>query len=151
MSQATLQKVELRASINETEADSDDRSHLAAEPKHRQNKNAVREEVQSFREVAQMSARTALAKHSWNNLRNEFYFTSCLTIAASVGALWFLSTYMSEKGTGLWEGLTCSIGAGICIHKMLRSSAKLKQFRQSKSSQASSDSAIPQVQSEDES
>lgn len=114
------------------EVDMTDRSHLAAEPKHRQNKNAVREEVQSFRAVAQMSARTALAKHSWNTLRNEFYFTCCLTVAASAGALWFLTNYMSHKGSGLWEGLTCSLGAGVCLHKMLSSYGRLKQIRKIK-------------------
>lgn len=127
-----------------------DRSHLNAEPKHKQNKNAVREEVQSFREVAQMSARSALAKHSWNNLRNEYYFTFVLTVAAAVGALWYLSEYMREKETGLWQGVTCSIGAGICIHKLIRNSTRLKQFNKSKKTQPTAEIARPESVDADE-
>lgn len=105
-----------------------DRSHLNEAPKHKTDRTALRDEVQSFREVAQISARTALAKHSWNNLKNEFYFISALTAASSVATAWFLGTFVAGWETDPWKGVTCAVATILCSHRMVKSSAKLNQW-----------------------
>lgn len=111
------------------EYDVEDRSHLMAEPRHRQNKNAIREEVQSFREVAQMSARTALAKHTWDNLRNEFYMTSALTSAAVIATAWYVGSFVFGTETESWKGIACGLAALLSSQRLLRASKQLNQWR----------------------
>ena len=106
-----------------------DRSHLNEAPKHKTDRSAVRDEVQSFREVAQISARTALAKHSWNTLKNEFYFISLLTAASSIAATWYLGTFIAGMETDPWKGVTCAIATMLCSHRLVKASAKLNQWR----------------------
>ncbi len=111
------------------ESHSSDRSHLKAEPTHKQNKNAVRDEVQSFREVAQMSARTALAKHSWKNLRSKFYFTLGLTMVSGAAASWYMGAYINGTETDIWKGATCALTTAFCTQQLIWSSSKLNQVR----------------------
>ena len=106
-----------------------DRSHLTAEPTHRQNKNAVREEVQSFRAVAQMSARTALAKHSWNNLRSKIYFKVGITAASAGATAWFVKAFIDGSELQLWKGITCGIATLVCSHRLFSTSFQMKQWR----------------------
>ena len=106
-----------------------DRSHLNDAPKHKTDRSAVRDEVQSFREVAQISARTALAKHSWHNLKNEFYFISLLTAASSIATTWYLGTFIAGTETDPWKGVTCAVATILCSHRMVKASAKLNQWR----------------------
>ena len=117
-----------------------DRSHLKAEPKHKQNKNAVREEVQSFRAVAQMSARSALAKHSWNNLRSSIYFTTGLTTVSAVAAAWFFGTYLYGSETQSWKGITCTLATIVSASGLFRSHFQMKNCRRISSKHTSDDS-----------
>ncbi|WP_010582356.1 FHA domain-containing protein [Schlesneria paludicola] len=111
------------------EFNAEDRSHLLAEPRHRQNKNAIREEVQSFRAVAQMSARTALAKHTWDNLRNEFYLTSTLTSISAVATAWYLGSFVVGNETESWKGLACGLATLLASQRLIRASKQLSQWR----------------------
>ena len=104
-----------------------DRSHMTDEPRHKQNKSAVREEVQSFRAVARMSARTALAKHSWNNLRNEIYFKVGLTAASAGATIWFVGNYFYGSGQNAWIGIVCGTATIVCISTLIRASSQLKK------------------------
>jgi len=97
-----------------------DRSHLSAAPRHKQNKHAVREEVQSFREVAQMSARTALEKHSKNNLRNSIYFATGLTVASFAATIWFLGTYFFGMEKNIWKGIACGVATYASCQRLLQ-------------------------------
>lgn len=124
-----------------------DRSHLSEAPKHKTDRTAIRDEVQSFREVAQMSARTALAKHSLTNLKNEFYFISALTAAASIATAWYLGTFLLGSETDPWKGVTCAIATILCSHRMVKASAKLNQWHRAnrKSQKDFPDTAPPSV------
>ncbi len=103
-----------------------DRSHLADAPRHKQNKDTVREEVQSFRAVAQMSARKALAKHSRNNLKNEFYLASGLTSACAVATVWYVGSWLYGTENEVWKGITCALTTLLSGQKLLRSRSQLK-------------------------
>ena len=116
-----------------------DRSHLTEEPKHKQNRSAVMEEVQSFRAVAQMSARTALAKHSWNALKNDFYLASGLTSVSTVATAWFIGTFLYGADTDPWKGVACAAATVFSSHRLLRTFAKLNQVRRVNTKRTDSD------------
>ena len=116
-----------------------DRSHLTEEPKHKQNQSAVLEEVQSFRAVAQMSARTALAKHSWNALKNDFYLASGLTAVSTAATAWFIGTFLYGADTDPWKGVACAAATVFSSHRLLRTFAKLNQVRRVNTKRTDSD------------
>jgi hypothetical protein len=123
-----------------------DHSHLASEPKHKQNKHAVREEVQSFRAVAQMSARTALAKHSWNNLKNEIYFTSTVTLASMFAAIWFVGNYVYGTEKEVWKGATCAAATAVCGQKLIRRLLQLRQSGRTRSVRSCADTKLSRTE-----
>ncbi len=86
-----------------------DRSHLMAEPKHKQDKQAVRENLQSFRQVAHLSARSALAKHSLRQLRNATIAKGVLLGAATISAAWFFAEPLWGGPLQLWKAAGCSL------------------------------------------
>lgn len=107
----------------------EDRSHLTEEPKHKQDKSAVREEVQSFRAVAQISARTALAKHSWGHLRNKIVFRIGLTSFSAAATVWFGAAYFYGVEKHAWIGLACGAVTIACLYSMVRTSSQLNKWR----------------------
>jgi hypothetical protein len=113
-----------------------DRSHLNEGPKHRQNKSAVREEVQSFRAVAQMSVQTALAKHSWNTLRNQIFFKTGITAASAGATIWFGGTYVTGNARYAWAGIACAMITMVCIYNLFHTLFELKKLKKNKSSKA---------------
>jgi hypothetical protein len=106
-----------------------DRAHLMKGPRHRQDKSAVRDEVRSFRAVAQMSARSALAKHSWDTLRNEVYFTGCLTAVSAIATFWYAGTMMFGSETQSWKSLACGLATVVSAFGLLRSHFQMNQWR----------------------
>ena len=106
-----------------------DRSHLTEEPRHRQNKNAVREDMQSFRAVAQWSARSALAKHSWNNLRAEIYFKAGLAALSAAAAVWIAGTRYYGIETESWKVITCAVTTLVCLQRLFYASSKIQLWR----------------------
>ena len=114
---------------DETALPADDRSHLSEGPRHKQNKNAVREEVQSFRAVAQMSARSALAKYSWTTLRTDFIFTAGLTSVAGLTTAWFFGSLALGREIHYWKGITCAIAMIAAAQRLFRSYLQLQKWR----------------------
>ena len=86
-----------------------DRSHLMAEPKHKQDKQAVRENLQSFRQVAHLSARSALARHSLRQLRNATIAKGVLLAASSIATITFLAEPLWGGAPQLWKGIGCAL------------------------------------------
>jgi len=89
----------------------------------------VREEVQSFRAVAQMSARSALAKHSWNNLRNQIFFKVALTAISAGATIWFGGTYFIGYERDLWKGMACGAATIVCLYRLFAVSSEMKKVR----------------------
>ena len=90
-----------------------DRSHLMAEPKHKQDRQAVRENLQSFRQVAHLSARSALARHSLQQLRNATIAKGVLLGASSLAAIWFILEPLSGRPLQIWKGAVCVLAAAL--------------------------------------
>lgn len=104
-----------------------DRSHLMAAPKHKQDKQAVRENLQSFREVAHLSARSALAKHSLEQLRNATIAKGILLTVSSLAALWFFAEPLAGKPLQLWKAGVCLLAAVLSGVEFSRSWAQLRK------------------------
>jgi hypothetical protein len=104
-----------------------DRSHLMAAPKHKQDKQAVRENLQSFREVAHLSARSALAKHSLEQLRNATIAKGVLLAVSSLAALWFFAEPLAGKPLQLWKAGVCLLAAVLSGVEFSRSWAQLRK------------------------
>ena len=104
-----------------------DRSHLAAEPTHRQNKDSAREEMKSFRAVAQSSARSALARHSSKGLRSSMNFAAGLSVVSAAAAAWFVSSWLTNQGTPIWYGIACSVAAIVSIGQLARICSQMRK------------------------
>jgi pSer/pThr/pTyr-binding forkhead associated (FHA) protein len=97
-----------------------DRSHLMAEPKHKQDKQAVRENLQSFRKVAHMSARSALARHSLQQLRNATIAKGILLGASTIAMTWFFSRPLFGSEFQMWKAGACGLASllsGVEFHR----------------------------------
>ncbi|MBS0203931.1 MAG: hypothetical protein JSS49_13585 [Planctomycetes bacterium] len=104
-----------------------DRSHLMAEPKHKQDKQAVRENLQSFRQVAHLSARSALARHSLTQLRNATIAKGVLLSVSTAAAVWFFIEPLRGLPLQTWKGVACSLGALLSAMEFRRSWKQLKK------------------------
>jgi hypothetical protein len=106
-----------------------DRSHLTAEPKHKQDRQAAREDLQQFRQVAHQSARSALARHTSKALLSAVIAKSML-LGISVTAL---CAYVGAPLMGLaspaWKGVACTFTTGLCIMEVHRSWLQLHGWR----------------------
>jgi hypothetical protein len=97
-----------------------DRSHLMAEPKHKQDKQAVRENLQSFRKVAHMSARSALARHSLQQLRNATIAKGILLGASTIAMTWFFARPLFGSEFQMWKAGACGLASllsGVEFHR----------------------------------
>jgi len=103
------------------EAVAADRSHLMAEPKHKQDKQAVRENLLSFREVAQLSARSALARHSLEQLRNATIAKGVLLGCSALATLAFGIEPLWTGQLQLWKGIACSLATLLSAIEFRRS------------------------------
>jgi hypothetical protein len=102
-----------------------DRSHLMAEPKHKQDKQAVRENLQSFRQVAHLSARSALAKHSLRQLRNATIAKGVLLFAAVIATISFLIEPLWGHQLHVWKCAGCALAAILSALEFSRSWSQL--------------------------
>ena len=98
-----------------------DRSHLTAEPIHKQDKQAVRENLQSFRQVAHLSARSALARHSLRQLRNATIAKGTLLGASAIAATVFFTEQLWGGQLQLWKGIGCSLASLLAALEFRRS------------------------------
>lgn len=111
----------------QTAVSDQDRSHLMAEPKHKQDKQAVRENLQSFRQVAHLSARSALARHSLQQLRNATIAKGVLMGISTVAAVWFFGEPLLGKSLQVWKGSACLLAVLLSAIEFNRSWRQLNQ------------------------
>ncbi|MDZ4687732.1 MAG: hypothetical protein SH850_21890 [Planctomycetaceae bacterium] len=107
-------------------------------------RHATRAEMQSFREVANLSARTALATHSLKTTKTEIAIQVSLFVASSVGAIAFFSAPLRGAEIQLWPGLGCAITAAWMGHRVLQAWQSLQRWM------ANAAPAIPLVREADE-
>ncbi|HUQ68564.1 MAG TPA: FHA domain-containing protein [Planctomycetaceae bacterium] len=91
-------------------------------------RHATRAEMQSFREVANLSARSALATHSLKTTKTEIAVQVSLFVASSVGAVAFLSAPLRGAEIQLWPGLGCAITAAWMGHRVLQAWQSLQRW-----------------------
>ena len=108
-----------------TAAESADRSHLSAEPKHKQDKQAVRENLQSFRQVARLSAHSALAKHSFVQLRNATIAKGVLLGVSAVATGMFFVETLFGNPLQLWKASACTLATLLSAFEVRRSWCQL--------------------------
>lgn len=102
-----------------------DRSHLMEEPKHKQDRQAVRENLQSFRQVAHMSARSALARHSLEQLRNATIAKGVLLAVSAAAVSYFLAQPMWGGPVQLWKSAGCALATLLAAMEFNRSWSRL--------------------------
>jgi type I site-specific restriction endonuclease len=102
-----------------------DRSHLMEEPKHKQDKQAVRENLQSFRKVAHLSARSALARHSLQQLRNATIAKGVLLGVSTIAMVWFFTRPLFGAEFQMWKAGACGLAALLAAVEFHRSWSQL--------------------------
>eukprot|EP00456_Euglypha_rotunda_P035313 TRINITY_DN271_c0_g1_i10.p1 TRINITY_DN271_c0_g1~~TRINITY_DN271_c0_g1_i10.p1 ORF type:complete len:1077 (+),score=227.45 TRINITY_DN271_c0_g1_i10:6766-9996(+) len=102
-----------------------DRSHLMEGPKHKQDKQAVRENLKSFRKVAHLSARSALARHSLQQLRNATIAKGILLGVSSAAMLWFFTRPLFGAEFQMWKAGGCGLAALLAAVEFHRSWSQL--------------------------
>ncbi|MEK6258486.1 MAG: FHA domain-containing protein [Planctomycetota bacterium] len=115
--------------VRDTSFDPADRSHLTAEPKHKQDRQAVRDDLQSFRQVAHQSARSALARHTTKNLLSAVIAKSVLLGVSLLATTAFLGAPLVGMPTQLWKGLACSLATLLSATEVYRSWRQLRQWK----------------------
>ena len=113
-----------------------DRSHLFAEPKHKQDKQAVRENLQSFRQVAHLSARTALTRHTQSQLKNAMIAKGVLFGVSAFATAWFLGEPLRTQQMQIWKGVACALATILSATEFGRSRKQLLTLTCPLSSQA---------------
>lgn len=109
--------------------DPNDRSHLEAEPKHKQDRQAVRDHLKSFREVAHQSARSALARHTSKHLKAAVIAKSVLFGVSVLAAATFLGGPLLGMRSQVWKGLACSLATLLSGIELFRSWSQLRQWK----------------------
>ncbi len=117
--------------VRETTFDPADRSHLTAEPKHKQDRQAARDDLQSFRQVAHQSARSALARHTTKNLLSAVVAKSLLLGVSTLATTAFLGAPFVGMPTQLWKGLACSLASLLSGIEVYRSWRQLRNWKSS--------------------
>ena len=117
--------------VRETTFDPADRSHLTAEPKHKQDRQAARDDLLSFRQVAHQSARSALARHTTKAQLSAVIGKSLLLGTSTLATVAFLGAPLVGMPTQFWKGLACSLAMLLSATEVYRS---WQELRRSKSS-----------------
>lgn len=126
-----------------------DRSHLMQGPKHKQDRQAVRENLQSFRQVAHLSARSALAKHSLQQLRNATIAKGVLLAASGFATIWFFGEPLLGRSLQLWKGSACALALVLSAMEFSRSWRQLiKPIRPATPSNSDLESADAEASTE---
>ena len=104
-----------------------DRSHLTAGPKHKQDRQAVRDDLQSFRQVAHQSARSALARHTTKHLLSTLIAKTFLLGVSTVAAVFYFGGPLVGWPAEIWNGAACSLAALLSGMEFYRSWSKFRQ------------------------
>ena len=143
--------------VRETTFDPADRSHLTAEPKHKQDRQAARQNLQSFRQVAHQSARSALARHTTKVLLSAVVAKSLLLGVSTLATAAFLGAPLVGMQNQLWKGLACSLATLLSATEIYRSWQQLQilktsgeQYRSSTKKPAASSTNASATASSDE-
>ena len=118
---------EFAAAAEEIPFDPADRSHLTAEPKHKQDRQAVRDHLQSFRQVAHQSARSALARHTTKHLLSTLIAKTVLLGVSTAAAVFYLAAPLIGWPAEIWNGAACSLAALLSGMEFYRSWLKFRQ------------------------
>ena len=108
-----------------------DRSHLTAEPKHKQDRQAARDDLHSFRQVAHQSARSALARHTTKNLLSSVVAKSMLLGVSALATTAFFGAPLVGFSTQLWKGLACSLATLLSATQVYQSWRQLRRWNTS--------------------
>jgi hypothetical protein len=84
-----------------------DRSYLDDAPKHQIDKFEARQHLEAFREVANISARKAVSKYTWQTMRTQLAVKGALTALTSVGAIVFLGGSAWHQVNQWAQGIGC--------------------------------------------
>ena len=115
------------AAAEEIPFDPADRSHLTAGPKHKQDRQAVRDHLQSFRQVAHQSARSALARHTTKLLLSTLIAKTVLLSVSTAAAAFYFGAPLIGWPTEIWNGAACSLAALLSGMEFYRSWSKFRQ------------------------
>ena len=105
-----------------------DRSHLTAEPKHKQDRQAARDDLQSFRQVAHQSARSALARHTTKNLLSAVIAKTMLLGVSAVATTAFFGAPLVGFSAQIGKGVACSIATLLSAAQVYQSWRQLRRW-----------------------
>ncbi len=117
------------STVADTPFDPADRSHLTAEPKHKQDRQAAREDLHSFRQVAHLSARSALARHTTKNLLSAVVAKSMLLGVSALATAAFLGAPLVGMSPQIWKGGACSLALLLSAIEVYRSWRQLRSWK----------------------
>lgn len=110
------------------ETDEADTAKVSFEVRPRADKDEVRAALQSFRQVANLSARSALAKHSSKAIRGELAVQGVLTGLASIAAMGYWSGPLWGGSVQPLQATGCLIAAGWMGWQIKQSLHRLKNW-----------------------
>lgn len=97
-----------------TESEAGTASHVSPpviEQRKRLDPEATRQELQSFREVANLSARAAVAKHQWQTIKTEFGIQLGICSFSTVAAAYYLAAPVAGRTIAWGPALGCSVAS----------------------------------------
>jgi hypothetical protein len=97
-------------------------------PRKKIDKDATRAELQSFRQVANLSARTALAKHTWRTTKTELTIQTTLAGLCTIGGIAYAIAPLMGSPFALGPTIGCWLGAGFIGWRASRTLRKLRQW-----------------------
>jgi hypothetical protein len=119
-------------------------------PSHRQDRDAVRANLASMREVANLSARTAIAKHTWRKNRSMLAVKLTLSIASFAFA--FIIGVAGVFGTTSyrWHAFGSFLVGCVMTAELVRTILRLRNAKERKRSTAQSMTRGAMLQLDDE-
>lgn len=100
-------------------------------PRRTQDKDEVRAKLDAFREVANQSARTALAQHSWKSLRGDVAVQGALCGTATLAAAGYFSAPLWGSPIQFLPAFGCVVAAGWVGWQLTSTLQRLKQWNPS--------------------
>ncbi len=97
-------------------------------PRRTQDKDEVRAKLDAFREVANQSARTALAQHSWKSLRGDVAVQGLLCGGATLAAAGYFSAPLWGSPIQFLPATGCLVAAGWVGWQLTATLQRLKQW-----------------------
>lgn len=124
-----------------------------SEPRAKVDKDATRAEMQSFRQVANLSARAALARHTWRTTSTELTIQTALAGCCALGAGAYLGAGLLGHEVQWVPGIGCSVGAVFVGYRAWQTLSKLRQWSRTieeAARVAAAGAAVPAADEEDE-